>query len=103
MKNISKSCNKVKPSPDLLDWNEYSKKFSGDLVIKELKQLCINGSEKIEKHLIIPINLTNEMALNVCKNLQGAMTFPKALDKYKDQKGNIKICMYRILAIIRRS
>ena len=87
---ITTNCGKVDPIPDLLNWSELSNSMiRGSKYNEDIGVLCPQRNATSPIYKIMPYLHDQDIALHVCKILNGELASPNSLNEFQKWKGRL--------------
>ena len=87
---ITTNCGKVDPIPDLLNWSELSNSMiRGSKYNEDIGVICPQRNATSPIYKIMPYLHDQDIALHVCKILNGKLAFPNSLNEFQKWKGRL--------------
>ena len=81
-------CSHVKPEPNILKWSDVDDSMiNGTVEERHITDIC-HKSTKIIKQAI-PVQLARDQAMKACHIMDAKLTYPKALNQFKQLKNGM--------------
>ena len=85
---VPKSCSHVKPEANILKWsNVDASMINGTVEERNITDICHNSTKIIRQ--VVPIKLTRDEAMKACHIMDAKLTYPTALNQFKQLKSGM--------------
>ena len=83
-----KICSHVKPEANILKWsNVDASMINGTVEERNITDICHNSTKIIRQ--VVPIKLTRDEAMKACHIMDAKLTYPTALNQFKQLKSGM--------------
>ena len=78
-------CSQVNPEPNILKWSDVDDSMiNGTVEERNITDICHKSTKIIRQ--VVPIKLTRDEAMKACHIMGAKLTYPKALNQFKQLK-----------------